>query len=50
MLESLPNYDNWKTEPDGADDFDGDDAWLDEGDRQFDDERDTDLQRRAGQD
>jgi hypothetical protein len=50
MLEPLPNYDNRKTEPDAAADLDGYDAWLDEGDRRFDDERDSDLQRRAGQD
>ena len=36
MLEPLPNYDNWKTEPEDADDFDGYDAGLDDLDRRHD--------------
>ena len=41
MLEPLPNYDNWKTEPD---DFDGYDQWADDIDRRFDEQRDAELQ------
>lgn len=46
MLEPLPNYDNWKTEPDQTDDFDAEDARLDELDRRHDEAR----LRRAGWD